>query len=318
MGRVVRVALAVAIGALVCGGCGANGAASDRAARPGDARDRSALPSVEQTAGRLGDATVDRSDGPPRELSHGGRPDVGRRGAVPPRDGVGAAAACPDPELAPAGETLPAIAEATLCLLNGERADHGLAPLAPNGRLAAAATAYAGDLVAGSYFSHTGRDGSGLLDRIERTGYVQGVAGWVLGENLAWGTGGLATPGSIMQAWMNSPGHRENILNAEFREVGIGVVAGNPAQADGQGATYATEFGAVEAGAAAAARHRDAPRAKRANRRGRHGAKARHARRRANARQARKRGGRAARRHAKHGASTRKRPASTARDRRSV
>jgi hypothetical protein len=68
----------------------------------------------------------------------------------------------------------------------------------------------------------------------------------VLGENLAWGTGGLATPGAIMQAWMNSPGHRENILNPDFREVGIGVVAGNPAAADGYGATYATEFGAIE------------------------------------------------------------------------
>src|SRR5215218_8347877 len=275
MGHLLSVALAAVIGALAVAGCGATGAATDSGVLAAQA------------------GTLAQSQGDP----------VGA-GGVPRRR-----AACPNADLAPAPETLPAIADATLCLLNGERADHGLAPLAPNRRLAAAATAYARDLVAGSYFSHTARDGSGLLDRIERTGYVRRDAGWVLGENLAWGTGGLATPGSIMQAWMGSPGHRENILNAEFREVGIGVVTGNPAQADGHGATYATEFGAVEAGSTAAARHRDAPRAKRANRRGRHGAKARHARRRANARQARKRGGRAARRHAKHGASTRKRPA---------
>jgi uncharacterized protein YkwD len=201
---------------------------------------------VELTDGRLGGATALGADGSLRELSPGGRLDRGRRESALRRDGVAAGAACPGADLPAGAESLPAMAETTLCLLNGERADRGLAPLAPNGRLAAAAKAYAADLVAGSYFSHTGRDGSGLFDRVKRTGYLPRDAGWVLGENLAWGTGGLATPGSIMQAWMNSPGHRENILNPEFREVGIGVVTGNPAAADGHGATYATEFGAIE------------------------------------------------------------------------
>src|SRR5215218_6470113 len=201
---------------------------------------------VELTDGRLGGATALGADGSLRELSPGGRLELGRRESAPRRDGVAAGAACPGADLAASAESLPAMVDATLCLLNGERADHGLAPLAPNGRLAAAAKPYAADLVAGSYFSHTGRDGSGLFDRVKRTGYLPRDAGWVLGENLAWGTGGLATPGSIMQAWMNSPGHRENILNPEFREVGIGVVTGNPAAADGHGATYATEFGAIE------------------------------------------------------------------------
>ena len=45
---------------------------------------------------------------------------------------------------------------------------------------------------------------------------------------------------------MNSPGHRENILNADYREIGVGVVAGNPAKTDGAGATYATTFGVIE------------------------------------------------------------------------
>jgi uncharacterized protein YkwD len=244
MGRLVRIALAAVIGALAVAGCGATGAASDSGV-------------LAAQAGTLEQSPGDHVD----------------PGGVPRHDGAGAA--CPNPDLAPAPATLPAIADATLCLLNGERADHGLAPLAPNRRLAAAATAYAGDLVAGSYFSHTGRDGSGLLDRIERTGYVRRDAGWVLGENLAWGTGELATPGSIMQAWMQSPGHRDNILSGEYREVGIGVVAGNPARVDGQGATYATEFGAIEGGSPSARRHR----AKRARRHVRRGPKAREARR---------------------------------------
>jgi uncharacterized protein YkwD len=273
MGRVSSIAVAAVVGALGVAGCG-----TDRAVVrvPDEASPAAAeVAAVEPTDGRLGDATLQRAGAPPRRLSPGGRPDLSPRAGSPRRDGVGAGAACPDRDAAPRAETLPAIADATLCLVNGERADHGLAPLAPNGRLGAAATAYAQDLVAGSYFSHTGRDGSGVLDRIQRSGYLPRDAGWVLGENLAWGTGGLATPGAIMQAWMNSPGHRENILNPGFREVGVGVVAGNPAAADGMGATYATEFGTIEGAERA---ERPAPRARKARKRARRGSKARHAR----------------------------------------
>jgi uncharacterized protein YkwD len=238
MGRFFRTAVAACAGAVGAAGCGAPAATVELTAQPRAA----AAVAVEPTDGRLGDATAIRAGGSIRELSRGGRVILRPRADAPRRDGVGAGAACP----AAAPDSLPAMTEATLCLLNGERADHGLAPLRANGKLAAAATAYAADLVAGSYFSHTARDGSGLRERIARTGYLPRGADWVLGENLAWGTGALATPGSIMQGWMNSPGHRENVLNPDYREVGIGVVAGNPAAADGLGATYATEFGAIE------------------------------------------------------------------------
>lgn len=243
MGRTVFLAVVAVTGALVAGCGGTAGApgvpVAVRAPAPGPA-------TVEPTDGRLGAATTVRPGSAPRELSPGGRLDVRERDDAPRRDGVGAGATCPNPGLAPAPATLGAVADATLCLLNGERADHGLAPLVPSARLARAATAYAQDLVNHSYFSHTGRDGSGVRERIERVGYIPADAGWSLGENLAWGTGALATPGSIMQAWMNSPGHRENILNAAYREIGIGIVTGNPSRADGAGATYATEFGAIE------------------------------------------------------------------------
>jgi uncharacterized protein YkwD len=201
---------------------------------------------VEPTEGLLGDATLQRWDGPEERLSPGGAPDARERAGGPRRDGVGAGAACPNPDLAPSAETLAPMAEATLCLVNGERADRGLAPLTANARLADAATAYAQDLVAGQYFSHTGRDGSGVLERIKRSGYVPRGTAYVLGENLAWGSGALATPGAIVNAWMNSPGHRDNILNPDFREIGVGIVSGNPRSADGRGATYTTHFGALE------------------------------------------------------------------------
>jgi hypothetical protein len=68
---------------------------------------------------------------------------------------------------------------------------------------------------------------------------------------------------------MNSPGHRENILNAHYREIGVGVVPGNPARTDGAGGTYATAFGTVEPAAAAAPVAKKAKKAKR-----RHGGRA--------------------------------------------
>jgi len=243
MGRAVFLAVVAATGALVAG-CGTS--TGDPGVREAAQAPTPGPAAVESTDGRLGGATTVRPGSAPSALSPGGRLDARERDDAPRRDGVGAGATCPNPGLAPAAATLPAAVDATLCLLNGERADRGLAPLAPNGKLAAAATAYSRDLVDGSYFSHTGRDGSDLRDRIEHAGYLPRAGGWMLGENLAWGTGALATPGSIVRAWMNSPGHRENILKADYREVGIGIVTGNPAKGDGAGATYATEFGAVE------------------------------------------------------------------------
>src|SRR5829696_2095000 len=247
MGRILSTAVAAASTAIFMAGCGATTVATDSSGVRLTVKRTDAAPAKPVVLdGRLGDATVTRSGSSLRELSPGGRLDLRRRGSGRRRDGVGAGAACANPDLTPAAASLPAVVQATLCLLNGERADHGLAPLVPNAKLAATAGAYAQDLVAGSYFSHTGRDGSGVLDRIERSGYIPADAGYILGENLAWGTGTLATPGSIMTAWMNSPGHRENILMPDYREIGIGVVVGNPAAPDGLGATYATEFGAIE------------------------------------------------------------------------
>jgi uncharacterized protein YkwD len=233
-----RVVLLAVVAALLVSGCGgATKSEPDPAPLAGPA-------TVELTDGRLGGATGARAGSPLRELSPGGRFDLRERHDASRRDGVGAGAACPNPSLPPAPDSLGAVAETTLCLLNGERADQGLAPLAANDRLATAAAAYAQDLVAGSYFSHTGRDGSGVFDRIERSGYLSPGAGWTLGENLAWGTGILGTAAEIQQAWMESPGHRANILRPQFREIGIGIAVGAPVPAGGlEGATYTADFG---------------------------------------------------------------------------
>jgi uncharacterized protein YkwD len=66
----------------------------------------------------------------------------------------------------------------------------------------------------------------------------------VVGENLAWGAGDAATPEHIVVGWMNSPGHRRNILQADYREVGVGVTPGAPEPLAGRrAALYTTDFG---------------------------------------------------------------------------
>ena len=63
----------------------------------------------------------------------------------------------------------------------------------------------------------------------------------ILGENIGWGSGSLATPRSMVNAWMHSAPHRHNILDGRYRSVGVGVAFGAPV--GGSGASYTTDFG---------------------------------------------------------------------------
>ena len=103
-------------------------------------------------------------------------------------------------------------------------------------------------MVEHSYFSHAGRNGSQPAERIRASGYLSSGGSWRIGENLAWGTGELASPKAIMAAWMNSAGHRANILQPAYREIGFGVLAGNPSSRSNGGATFVTEFGFIDRG----------------------------------------------------------------------
>jgi uncharacterized protein YkwD len=155
------------------------------------------------------------------------------------------AADCAEADLMPTASNLAQIRQATLCLLNAERSAHGLRDLRANPRLRRAATGYARLMDSTNFFSHTSPSGSTMLSRITSTKYLSGARTWTIGENLAWGTGSYATPAGAVRAWMRSPGHRRNILNPAFREIGIGVADGAPISvaAAASGATYATDFG---------------------------------------------------------------------------
>ena len=137
------------------------------------------------------------------------------------------------------------IVRATLCQLNRTRAHHGLGRLRLNKKLAKAARRHARDMARRNYFAHDTLGGGSFVDRIRRVGYLRGAFRWVVGENLAWGSRGFSRPRVIMRMWMKSPGHRANILNASFREIGIGVAYDAPVRHGGRPAgTYATDFGA--------------------------------------------------------------------------
>jgi uncharacterized protein YkwD len=155
-----------------------------------------------------------------------------------------AAQACPSASATPAQAGKRAIVRATLCTVNAERGRHGLDPLRLNARLSRAAVAHAGDMERRNYFSHDSLGGGSFVDRIRSTGYLNGARSWTVGENLAWGSGGRSTPLTITKMWMNSPGHRANILSSTFREIGIGVASGAPISSGAPAATYATDFGA--------------------------------------------------------------------------
>jgi uncharacterized protein YkwD len=129
----------------------------------------------------------------------------------------------------------------TLCLLNHERTIRGLRRLRHDGRLSRAARGHAGDMVSKHYFDHTSKSGASFVTRIKRTGWTRSRRSWTVGENIGYGSGSLATPREMVRAWMNSAGHRQNILARQFKVIGIGVANGAPS--GGGGATYATDFG---------------------------------------------------------------------------
>lgn len=152
-------------------------------------------------------------------------------------------AQCANANVQPSQDNLPTVRRAILCLHNRERRAHGLPLLHENTKLREAAEKHSGQMVAERFFAHDSPSAGTMVDRILRTGYARN-GGWSLGENIAWGTGSLATAGQIQRAWMSSPGHKANILRRQFREIGIGIAVGAPVDAGAQaGATYTADFG---------------------------------------------------------------------------
>ena len=136
-----------------------------------------------------------------------------------------------------------------VCLVNRTRARFGLRPLSPNRCLHRVAARHAHDMVARRYFAHVTPNGWDTGARAQASGYAPRAAAWIVGENIAWGVDGAASPAWVMNAWMHSPGHRANILNPRFRDIGVGIVTDTPLPRFNrwpQRATFSVDFGAQD------------------------------------------------------------------------
>ncbi|GAA4081050.1 sigma-70 family RNA polymerase sigma factor [Streptomyces shaanxiensis] len=118
-----------------------------------------------------------------------------------------------------------------VALVNKERSAAGCGPLAEDALLNKAAQGHSADMAARGFFDHTNPDGEDPGQRITEAGYRWST----YGENIAQGQ---QTPEAVMESWMNSPGHRANILNCSFKDIGVGIH-------DGSGGPWWTQnFGA--------------------------------------------------------------------------
>ncbi len=139
---------------------------------------------------------------------------------TPPEDDAQPAPTTPTPGNGSGGNAgMNSTEQAVLTLVNSERAKAGCSALTANSTLASVARAHSADMAARRYFSHTNPDGKSPFDRMRAAGY----SGRLMGENIA---AGYRTAAAVMEGWMNSSGHRANILNCGYREIGVGFATG--------------------------------------------------------------------------------------------
>jgi uncharacterized protein YkwD len=155
-----------------------------------------------------------------------------------------AAARCANVALQPTARNLAKVRTATLCLINAARSTQGLRPLRKNHRLSVAASRFSSEMVAKGFFAHVSPSGSTPITRVRAARYFRSGQRAGVGENVGFGESILATPLGLIQAWMASTTHRENIMDRGWKEVGLGIVPGIPGT-PGSGATYTTDFGVV-------------------------------------------------------------------------
>jgi uncharacterized protein YkwD len=154
---------------------------------------------------------------------------------------VAAASACDDASDSPTRATVARARSATLCLINEERSKRGLSRLGSTASLTEAATAHSRSMVDNDFFSHSSPGGRTPRARVAAAGYFDGASSWAIGETIAWGSGGSASPSSIVRSWLRSPGHRAILLDGRFDDAGIGIALGSPG--GGGGATFTGDFG---------------------------------------------------------------------------
>jgi uncharacterized protein YkwD len=107
--------------------------------------------------------------------------------------------------------------------INAVRTSRGLAPLRPDPGLQAAAAAHSREMLRAGYFAHESPDGSPFWRRIERSYGIAGFHAWAVGENLATASPSLDAS-TLLRLWLASPPHRKNLLEPNWRQIGIAAV----------------------------------------------------------------------------------------------
>jgi uncharacterized protein YkwD len=110
-------------------------------------------------------------------------------------------------------------AKQVLTLTNNERSKNGLKPLIWDDTLASLAEEHCEDMINRNFFAHDNPDGETPFDRMKK----YGISYWSAGENIA---AGQYSPEAVVESWMDSEGHKKNILNSDFTHLGVSVVKG--------------------------------------------------------------------------------------------
>ncbi|MGW1340145.1 CAP domain-containing protein [Kribbella sp. NPDC002412] len=205
----------------------------------------SATPSV--TPSRRTTPTLTPTRTPTRPKATSPTPTPRRTTSAPSREGTRTPKPSPTPTRttskptatktttsAPSGGSGTAEAQ-VLSLTNSERSKAGCGPLKMNSALTRAAEAHAADMVDQHYFSHDSLDGRSPFDRMKAAGY----SGGAMAENIAVG---YKSPAAVVEGWMNSAGHRKNILNCSYTVIGIGYDSGQVKPEWGSG-SWVQDFG---------------------------------------------------------------------------
>jgi uncharacterized protein YkwD len=158
---------------------------------------------------------------------------------------AGASSACHNGGLRPNASNGGSVERATLCLIDRMRAHHGRRALRANPQLVTVAESQVASMLRWNYFADVRPSGQTPFALVAVTPYRAHAASIAVGQNIAWASGGAATPARIVAEWMASPPHRAIMLSSRFRDAGVAVEPALPSVlgAGSSGAVWAVEFG---------------------------------------------------------------------------
>ncbi|MFB7979555.1 sigma-70 family RNA polymerase sigma factor [Streptomyces vinaceus] len=218
-----------AIGGAVLAACVAGGGLAYLGGFPGsDGKDTGAAPAAPVSALTASDsplaspsesASPSASASPSPSPSASASPSPSAASPTPSPEPTKSKAPAPRPSAPAPGPAPAGVAGQVIALVNSERAAAGCGPLKEDPQLRNAAQGHSDDMAARGFFDHTNPDGADPGKRTTAAGYRWST----YGENIARGQ---QTAASVMDSWMKSPGHRANILNCSFKDIGVGIHSG--------------------------------------------------------------------------------------------